>query len=312
MIRKLLLIIMILITLAISACRNEAPDSTTVPESVPEEVLEIPEIDTPSDIRDSETTPEASIDEGASAGDEKSAGTGSQLHGFIWALTELNGHAPLAGSDITGTFTEDGVFSGSAGCNRYSTSFEIDANQIRFGLGATTQKMCFEEIMDQEMAYLDALETSNTFEVSEDNLVFFDDEFQAIVIFEAVSQELAGSSWEVISYNNGKGGVVSLLTGTELTAVFDEEGQLNGNAGCNSYFGSYQIEGDSLAMGPFGATLKACLEPEGVMDQEAQYLAALESVTTYKIDGLSMTMFTEDGATAANFRRVMPSDQGAG
>lgn len=310
--RTTLFFILVTLTLIVTACGSEVQDLNVPPLEEPAEKPEAIETELPKDVQDQGTGTDEDATSADAPRDETSTELSGQLKGVIWTLTELYGQAPLADTYITGTFSEDGTFAGSAGCNSYSTSVEIDANQIHFGLSATTQKMCFEEVMDQEIAYLNALDVANTFEVSEGRLVFFDSEFQAIAIFRAVSQELAGSSWEVISYNNGRGGVVSLLTGTALTIIFNEEGQFNGNAGCNSYFGSYQLEDESLIMGPFGATMKACLEPEGIMDQEAQFLAALESVATYKIDGLSMTMLNADGATAVNFMRVIPSDEGTG
>ena len=47
----------------------------------------------------------------------------------------------------------------------------------------------------------------------------------------------------------------------------------------------------------------ACLEPEGVMEQEGQYLAALGTADSYKIQGLNMEMRTSDGALVASFQR---------
>jgi heat shock protein HslJ/uncharacterized lipoprotein YbaY len=136
--------------------------------------------------------------------------------------------------------------------------------------------------------------------------VLFDDNGEPLAVFSAVSQELAGSSWEVVSYNNGREAVVSVIIGTEITANFGEDGQLTGNAGCNNYFGPYEVDGENISMGPFGTTRMACQEPEGVMEQESEYLAALETAATYKIEGLTMNMRTADGATVANFRRVIP------
>ena len=121
-----------------------------------------------------------------------------------------------------------------------------------------------------------------------------------------MSQDLAGSSWDVISYNNGRGGVVSVIIGTEITANFGEEGEMTGNAGCNDYFGAYEADGENISMGPFGTTRKACQEPEGIMQQESEYLAALETAATYKIDGATMNMRTAEGSTVANFRRKLP------
>ena len=41
--------------------------------------------------------------------------------------------------------------------------------------------------------------------------------------------------------------------------------------------------------------MMACPEPEGIMEQEQQYLAALETAATYKITGLDMEMRTSEG-----------------
>jgi len=55
---------------------------------------------------------------------------------------------------------------------------------------------------------------------------------------------------------------------------------------CNSYFGGYEVEGNQLLIpGPIGATEMYCAEPEGVMDQEQEYLATLQLAESYDIDG---------------------------
>ena len=63
-------------------------------------------------------------------------------------------------------------------------------------------------------------------------------------------------SWEVVNFNNGKGGVVSVLTGTRITANFGEDDQVTGNTGCNDYFGPYRTEGNIISIGALGATQK--------------------------------------------------------
>ncbi len=122
-----------------------------------------------------------------------------------------------------------------------------------------------------------------------------------MAVYAAVSQELANSSWEVTSYNNGSGGVVSAHAETQLTVNFAADGRLAGSAGCNEYTGTYETEGSNITMGPFGTTRKLC--PEPIMEQERQYLTALETVATYKIEGDTMEMRTADEATAVKFQR---------
>ncbi|MCJ7661058.1 MAG: META domain-containing protein, partial [Anaerolineales bacterium] len=88
-------------------------------------------------------------------------------------------------------------------------------------------------------------------------------------------------------------------------ADFGEDGQLTGNASCNNYFASYETEDDNITIGPAGSTRMACPEPEGIMEQEQQYLAALETAATYKITGLAMEMRTSEGSLVATFKRAV-------
>ena len=81
--------------------------------------------------------------------------------------------------------------------------------------------------------------------------------------------------------------LTDVLKDTEITAEFvSAEGTVKGSAGCNSYFGSYELNGSQLSIpGPIGATEMFCMEPEGVMDQEQEYLAVLQLAESYEIDG---------------------------
>jgi heat shock protein HslJ len=71
------------------------------------------------------------------------------------------------------------------------------------------------------------------------------------------------------------------------------EGKISGSGGCNR---------DWLAFGPIAATGKTCLEPDGVMEQEATILRALETVAKYKIEGGDLTLLNGDDKPAAKFR----------
>lgn len=226
------------------------------------------------------------------------------LAGSTWILTELNGEPLVPGSQITAQFNEVSVVSGSSGCNNYTAAYEVDGSNITFNMSpaATTLMNCPEPIMEQETSYLEALAVIETFEISEEQLTLYDANGNAVAVFSVVSQELAGTSWQVVSYNNGAGGVVSVANETQITANFAEDGQLAGNAGCNDYFGPYETEDNSITMGPFGTTRKLC--PDPVIEQESQYLAALESAATYEFDGVTLNMRTADGAAAVNMRPV--------
>jgi len=101
---------------------------------------------------------------------------------------------------------------------------------------------------------------------------------------------LEGTSW-VLTALNGQ----APLPDTTITAVFSE-GQISGSSGCNSYFGSYTLDGDSLRVGTVGSTMMACLA-EGVMEQETAYLEILQAVTEVRLTEGRLEMATADGRT---------------
>ena len=86
----------------------------------------------------------------------------------------------------------------------------------------------------------------------------------------------------------------SPLVNTTITAYFDD-GKINGNAGCNGYFGSYTVDSNEINISKaLGTTMMNC-EPEEKMQQEYQYLKMLGNVTIYSIVGNQLTLSTEDG-----------------
>jgi heat shock protein HslJ len=230
--------------------------------------------------------------------------SGGGLTGSFWALTELNGQPPVAGTGISAQFTADGNVGGSAGCNRYRGTYTASGNKITFAAPlATTMMMCEQAVMDQEAAYLKTLGEAKTFAVKGEQLTLTAGDGTVLAVFQAQSQDLAGSSWQATAFNNGSQAVIGVLEGTTLTLDFDKEGNLSGNAGCNNFTGTYQLDGNQLTVGPLASTMMMCEDLQGVMEQEAQYLAALQSAGNYLIEGNVLELRTKDDALAALFNR---------
>ncbi|MCS6847742.1 MAG: META domain-containing protein [Anaerolineae bacterium] len=226
------------------------------------------------------------------------------LAGSSWVLESLNGRPPLAEATITLNFEVNRV-NGSDGCNRFMGGYTLDGFNIAFGQLAGTLMACPEPVMKQAADFQQALANARSFSVAEGRLTLLDEAGNAIATFVVQETDLAGTMWTVLSYNNGKQAVVSVITGTELTVMFDAEGRIGGNAGCNNFTGPYKTEdGGKITIGPLASTRKLCNIPEGVMEQEAQFLAALETAATYRIEGDRLQLRTADGAMAANFQRA--------
>ncbi len=78
--------------------------------------------------------------------------------------------------------------------------------------------------------------------------------------------------------------------------------RFSGSGGCNRISGSYEVSGDKLHLGPIAATRMMC--PQPVMDVETAFLAALGSVTSYKIDGNTLSLFGASGSVLAQLQQV--------
>jgi heat shock protein HslJ len=90
------------------------------------------------------------------------------------------------------------------------------------------------------------------------------------------SDPLNGTSWQVTTLSGA-----SLVPGTEITATF-EDGEVSGKA-CNNYGGEYQVSGDKLTITRVFWTEMACLDPQGIMEQETAYLKLLTTAQSFKL-----------------------------
>jgi heat shock protein HslJ len=232
--------------------------------------------------------------------------SGNALDGTSWTLATLNGQAALKDTTVTLNFAA-GKVAGSDGCNSYNGMYTADGTNIQFGQLASTMMACPDPIMKQADAYQQALGQAATYKANARQLSLSDASGKELAVFNAQSNELAGTSWIVISYNNGKQAVVSVAAGTVLTANFGADGKLSGSAGCNNYTASYQTDGNKITIGPAASTMMAC--EQAVMDQEQQYLAALSTAATYRIDGNKLELRTADGALAAQFTQAPASSE---
>lgn len=80
--------------------------------------------------------------------------------------------SPIAGTEITASFGEDGTLAGSAGCNPYNTTFTGERGVIEIAAPASGRKACAKPagVMEQERAYLSALPLAAEYRVEGETL----------------------------------------------------------------------------------------------------------------------------------------------
>jgi len=154
----------------------------------------------------------------------------TSLLGTDWeALMYNNGKggytSVLLNTEITALFGEDGSLTGSAGCNNYTTSYELDSRgnsargAISIGPSVTTRMFCGEPegTMDQESAYLRALESAVAYEIRGQELELSNSEGTRMVTYVAKS-ESSGIDEDMLknmAYSSqwGESGTVELTDG---------------------------------------------------------------------------------------------------
>src|SRR3954447_24665577 len=113
---------------------------------------------------------------------------------------------------------------------------------------------------------------------------------------------LSGPDWQVLSVNNGRGAVVTVLPETQLDATFGENGIVSGSTGCNNYRALYSVAGPAIAIGTLISTRRAC-QSEAAGAQEQAFLAALSASSRYEVGGGRLTLRNDEGATQVQMVR---------
>lgn len=231
------------------------------------------------------------------------------LEGPRWVLTTyLNSDSQTVDAlpqvEATATFGE-ALVSGNASCNRYTGAYTSDGGALTISQTVSTMMACLPDISAQEQQFLASLQLAASYTITGDQLMVANADGVTTLTFVASEEiSLTGTEWSAVNYNNGNQAVVSLILDTTITANFGEDGQLSGLASCNNYTAAYTVDGDNITIGPAASTRMLCGAPEGIMEQEAQYLAALTTAATWSIDGPTLTLRTTDGAMVANYQAV--------
>jgi len=208
----------------------------------------------------------------------------------------------LPDTTVTASFM-GGKLSGSAGCNRYFGNYNTGTeNQLGISthIGATMMA-CAPPVSKQERQYLDRLPVVVAFQLEGGSLRLLDKEHQVVLEYSAVTPlTLEDTHWQAAGINNGKGGVVSSAN-TQLATARFQDGKVSGHAGCNSFSASYEIKGNLITMGPAMTTRRHCAEPDGIMDQEQEYLQALSRVRVYELSDSRLKLRDEKGSLQVDF-----------
>ena len=219
-------------------------------------------------------------------------GSGGQLEGSRWVLQSYDVDGTL--TIVPETLYADAKFgtnrvSGFAGCNSFDAVYRSGGRTLFITQATTTFMACGEEQNAFEASYLALLDQSRFYTARRATLEVYGAGGQVLLVFDSAPRNPMLGNWEVQSFETAPGSQVAPLEGTTLTAVFGIA-SVGGEAGCNSYTGTYGTNGSFLRVGPLATTRMACEQP--IMDQETAFLAALQGVA--KIEQRADTLLLTD------------------
>lgn len=196
----------------------------------------------------------------------------------------IGGTDTLDASRPTIVFGADGRVQGTGSCNGYGGPYRLDGDAIEIGELASTLILCQDpEIGVQEEAFMAALRGAQTWRI----------DAAGKLQLSGLSEIVAGPTGAEPSATGDADDIVGAWDLVELgptadfahlvpTIEFTADGSVSGFAGCNTFGGTYQLDGTTLTFGPLATTKMACQRPASAV--EAEYLAALGGVTGWVVE----------------------------
>ena len=233
--------------------------------------------------------------------DEAGSPTPESLQDVPWVLAsglDVEGWEEVAPS---ATFM-DGSVTGSTGCNRFTAPYTLDGATLEIGEVASTRMACAPPADTVERQYVAALGQVKAWRSENDELTLLDTDENDVLGYRVGTPD---GSWQVTGIRQADA-IVSPIAETEITASFAEDGTLSGSAGCNTYTAAYTTNKGEIEITDPTSTKKACTEPEGIMQQEAAYLAALPTAVSFRVSAGSLELLTAEETPLVSYGPTPP------
>jgi heat shock protein HslJ len=113
---------------------------------------------------------------------------------------------------------------------------------------------------------------------------------------------IENTAWNLIAFGE-PGAEPPVVDGAMITLLL-AAGQAGGFGGCNSYGGTYQLDGNNISFGEITSTLVACANDD-LTEQEQSFFTALQSVRTYELEDNQLRLLDESGEVLLSFEAAL-------
>lgn len=217
-----------------------------------------------------------------------------------WRLNTLNNN-PINRSNVLPEIEilpNKMLISGNGGCNNYTGKInKLSNNIINLGYIASTKKACLNKNIEQD--YFNVLSKVKTFKVTDDNLVFFDENGNKIASYLKITPKVANQKiHDIWIATKIMGNPINRMSETPRLEVNLTEMTVYGNDGCNNFNGVIKEVSDTeIILGNIAITKKMCRK----MEVPDLFNKALSKVKSYKLEGLTLILLDAKGEEVLQF-----------
>ncbi len=146
--------------------------------------------------------------------------TPDSLSDTAWVLEQINNQPIVETTLPTIFFGADGQASGHGSCNNFGGTYEAKDGKLTFGPLFSTMMACLEPgVMEQEMAYLEAIQSAAAYRVEGGQLLILDAAGTISLRFIPQDLSLEGKTWSLTAFNDGQN-LVGVMPDTQISAEF--------------------------------------------------------------------------------------------
>ena len=167
----------------------------------------------------------------------------------------------------------------NAGCNSIGGTYKVEGGKLILDAAGMTEMGCDQPRHEQDDWLIEFLSSSPTFRLTGDELTLESGTVVVRLLDRKIvepDRALAGPTWTVDSIVTGDA-VSSIPQGVTATVVFNADGTLTLDAGCNQGGGKWAAVGGGLEISDLILTKKACQGPGAQL--EAAVMSVLDAGT---------------------------------